>query len=185
MDDEQIISLFNLRDESAIAETDRKYGWVCRKTAEKILNSHQDAEECVNDSLVQAWNTIPPKHPSNLPAFLVTITRNIAINHLKHNQCLKRGNGQIAIMLDELDECICGSEDVEASIDERMLVQSLEKFLDSLSVEPRSIFIQRYIAMLSINEIAEKYHISESKVKVTLMRVRKKLGKYLKQEGWI
>ncbi len=185
MDDNQIIMLFHIRNEQALAETEKKHGTVCRKTAGKILSSQQDIEECVNDALMQAWNSIPPQRPSNLAAFLVTITRNIALNRWKHEQRFKRGGGQIALVLDELSDCIHSSEDIEETIDKRMLVQSMEAFLDSLSYDARTVFVQRYIAMLSITEIADRYHLSESKVKVTLMRVRKRLRKYLKQEGWL
>ncbi len=185
MDDKEIILLFNLRNEEGLAEAAKKHGAVCRKTAEKILSSQQDIEECVNDALMQAWNSIPPQRPSNLAAFLVTITRNIAFNRWKHQQRCKRGGGQITLVLDELSDCIHSSEDVEEAIDKRLLVQAMEKFLDSLSYDARTIFVQRYIAMLSVSEIAEQYQLSESKVKVTLMRVRKRLRKYLKQEGWL
>lgn len=185
MDDNQIIMLFHLRNEEALSETAKKHGTVCRKTAGKILSSQQDIEECVNDALMQAWNSIPPQRPSNLAAFLVTITRNIALNRWKCEQRFKRGGGQITLVLDELSNCIHSSEDVEETIDKRLLVQSMEAFLDSLPYDARTIFVQRYIAMLSVSEIAEQYHMSESKVKVTLMRVRKRLRKHLKQEGWI
>lgn len=185
MDDNQIILLFNLRNEQALTETERKHGTVCRMTAGKILSSEQDIEECVNDALMQTWNSIPPQRPSNLAAFLVTITRNIALNRWKHQQRFKRGGGQIDLVLEELSDCIHSSEDVEETIDKRLLVQSMEAFLDSLSYDARTIFVQRYIAMLSVSEIAERYQLSESKVKVTLMRVRQKLRKYLKQEGWL
>ncbi|MBE6852276.1 MAG: hypothetical protein E7505_02200 [Ruminococcus sp.] len=106
MDDEQIIELFYLRREEAIAETERKHGTVCRMTAGKILDSHQDIEECVNDALMQAWNSIPPHCPSNFAAFLVTLTRNIALNRWKHEQRIKRGGGQISLVLDELTDCV-------------------------------------------------------------------------------
>lgn len=185
MDDEQIILLFNLRNEKAIAETEKKHGTICRRTAGKILSCQQDIEECVNDALMQAWNTIPPQSPPNLAAFLVTITRNIALNRWKHEHRIKRGGGQITLVLDELSDCIHTSGDVEKIVDKRALVQSVEAFLDSLTYDARTIFVQRYIAMLSVSEIAQKYNLSESKVKVTLMRARKKLHKYLKQEGWI
>lgn len=185
MDDHQIILLFHRRDEKALAETAKKYGSVCRITAGRILGNEQDVEECVNDALMQAWNAIPPQCPSNLAAFLVTITRNIALNRWKHEQRFKRGGGQITLVLEELSDCIHSSEDVEEAIDKRLLVRSVEMFLDSLSYDARTIFVQRYIAMLSVNEIAEKYQLSKSKVKVTLMRVRKRLRNYLKQEGWL
>lgn len=185
MEDAQIILLFNQRNEAAISVTAEKYGDVCIKTAGRILEAQQDIDECVNDTLMQLWNSIPPQCPSNLAAFLVTITRNIALDRHKYNTRHKRGKGQIYIVLDELSECISSSEDVEDTIDERLLAQSVENFLDNLSYDARTIFVQRYLVMLSVSEIAERYDLSESKVKVTLMRVRKKLRKYLKQEGWL
>ncbi len=99
MDDKEIILLFNLRNEQALAETAKKHGTVCRMTAGKILSSEQDIEECVNDALMQVWKNIPPDRPSNLAAFLVTITRNIALNRWKHEQRFKRGGGQITLVL--------------------------------------------------------------------------------------
>jgi len=185
MDDEQIIHLFHLRSEQAIVETEKKYGTACRKSAGKILSSQQDVEECVNDALMQAWNTIPPQRPPNLAAFLVTITRNTALNRYKYNTRQKRSTGQMHLLLDELSDCIHTSEDIEDFVDERLLVRSLEEFLDTLTVEARSVFVQRYVIMLSVKEIAARYHLSESKVKITLMRARKKLRKHLKQEGWL
>lgn len=185
MEDDQIILLFNQRNEKAITETAEKYGEVCRKTAGRILEIRQDIDECVNDALMHTWNSIPPQCPSNLAAFLVTITRNIALDRYKYNARHKRGSGQIDLVLEELSECIHGSDDVESSIDERLLVQSIEAFLDTLSYDVRTVFVQRYFVMLSVSEIAEKYRLSESKVKMTLMRVRKRLHKYLKQEGWL
>lgn len=185
MDDKQIIMLYKIRNENAVAETEKKHGAVCRKAAGRILVCEQDIEECVNDTFMQAWNSIPPAEPLNFPAFLVTITRNIALNRWNYNKSLKRGGGQINVVLDELSECIRDSEDIEAAIDERLLIQSLESFLDSLSYAQRTVFVQRYIAMLPVKEIAEQYKMSESKVKVTLMRTRKRLRKYLKSEGWL
>ena len=116
MDDEQIILLFNIRSEQALSEVSKKYGTICRKNAGKILSSQQDIEECVNDTLMQAWNCIPPKHPPNLGAFLVTITRNIALDRYKYNKRHKRDNGQINIALDELSDCIHTSEDISLLI---------------------------------------------------------------------
>ncbi len=185
MEDTQIVILYNQRDESAIAETSKSYGTACKRMAGRILTNAQDIEECVNDAYLQAWNSIPPENPQNLGAYLVTITRNIALNMLKYNNRQKRGGGQITEMLDELYDCIHTPEDIEESVDERLLTQALDNFLYTLTYDSRTVFVQRYIAMLSINEIAEQYNFSESKVKSILMRTRKKLRKYLKQEGWL
>ena len=162
MEDNQIILLFNQRKEEAIAETAEKYGDVCRKTAGRILEIRHDIDECVNDALMHAWNSVPPQKPLNLAAFLVTITRNIALDRHKYNARHKRSGGQTDLVLEELSECLQGSDDVEISIDERLLVQSLEPFLDTLSYYARTIFVQRYFVLLSVKEIAEKYQLSES-----------------------
>lgn len=185
MEDTQIIMLYNRRDESAVAETSKKHGAACEIMAGRILSNTQDIEECVNDALMHAWNAIPPENPLNLGAYLVTITRNIALNMLKRNNRIKRGNGQATQVLDELYDCIHASEDIEESLDERLLTQTLDDFLAQLSYDARTVFVQRYIAMLSVSEIAEQYKFSESKVKSILMRTRKKLRKYLQQEGWL
>ncbi len=185
MNDEQIIQLYWQRNENAIAETSKKHGAVCKKTASNILSNPQDIDECISDTLFRAWNTIPPERPSSLAAFLTTITRNIALDKWKHDNCRKRGGGQIQLLLDELSDCIHTSENVEDEIDKQILVQALNNFLKSVSYDARTIFIQRYVSVLSIKDIAEKCNYSESKVKSILMRTRKKLHKYLTQEGWI
>lgn len=185
MEDKQIIQLFWQRNEKAIAETERIHGKSCRQIASRILSNPQDIDECINDALLHAWNAIPPAKPLNLAAFMVTLTRNIALNIYNHNKRQKRGGEHLQVLLDELADSIHNSENVEGEVDERMLIQMLEKFLDTLSDDAQTIFIQRYITMLSIKEIASRYGLTESKVKVTLSRTRKRLRKYLKQEGWI
>ncbi len=185
MEDAKIIRLFASRSEEAIAQALQTHGRACRGTAARILASPEDVEECVNDAMLQAWQVIPPECPSNLGAFLVTITRNLALNRWKQEHCRKRGGGQVQLALEELSDCIHSAEDVEETIDQRLLVRTMEAFLDTLSADARTIFVQRYQAMLSVREIAEQYRVSESKVKVTLMRVRKRLRKYLKEEGWL
>lgn len=185
MKDEQIIALYQQRDESAVTETAEKHGDLCRKVASSILSDPQDIDECVNDSLLRAWNTIPPEVPRNLAAYMITITRNIALDKYKYNKRIKRGGNQIQVLLDELTDCIHTSEDVEDEVDEKMLTLALEKFLDNLSYNAQTVFVQRYVSMLSISDIAKQYNLSESNVKVTLSRVRKSLRKYLKQEEWL
>lgn len=185
MNDEQIILMFEQRNENAIIETYNKHNAVCRKMASNILANPQDIEECINDALLHAWNSIPPAHPKSLPAFLTIITRNIALDKLKHNSRLKRGGKQVDLLLGELTSCIHTNEDIEETIDDRLLTDTLNRFLRTLSVESRKVFVKRYISMMNVNEIAKQYGFSESKVKSMLMRTRKKLRNFLKEEGWL
>ena len=182
MEDAEILRLFAARDELAVAKIQQLYGNQCRRLAERILGSREDAEECVSDACFQLWNTIPPERPDNLQAYLTTVTRNLALNRLKHNQRLRRGGGQTAAVLDELEECIPSADSVEQEYDRRAFIEALERFLDTLSADARKIFVQRYWNMHSCKEIAEAYQMTEVKVRVTLTRTRSKLKLFLEKE---
>lgn len=184
MNDEQIIQLYQQRNENAIAETSKEHGMLCRRIAGYILSSSQDIDECVNDVYFRVWNSIPPDNPLSFSAYLTAITRNIALDKWRRNNRHKRG-GKVGQLLDELSDCIHSSEDIDEIIDEKLLTQTLDVFLAKLSCDAHAIFVQRYIVMLSIDEIASRYDFSQSKVKSSLMRTRRKLRKYLKQEGWL
>lgn len=182
MDDKELLDLFSERSERAISETQQKYGSLCITLAERILGNREDAEECVNDALLIAWNSIPPECPRNLPAYLNVLTRNIALNRLKADNRLKRGRGQIPAVLDELAECIPAAETVEAEYDRRSFRAVMERFLDTLPRDTRVIFVRRYWYMNSCREIADAYQMSESKVRVSLTRTRRKLKTFLEKE---
>lgn len=184
MNDREIIQLYFNRDQSALSATAKKYGKYCTSIAKNILGSNEDAEECVNDTYLCAWNSIPPTRPTILSAFLGTITRNLAFNNYKHNHVMKRGNGEIAVVLDELAECVSGLDDVEQEIDRRELVATIDSFLDNLSPQKRNIFICRYWYSDSISSIARRYKMTESNVSVTLNRLRSKLKEYLSERGY-
>ena len=183
MEDTGIIRLYEERKEQAISETKSKYAALCSKVAQKILGDPLDAEECVSDVLMQAWNAIPPARPENFPAFLTVLTRNAALTRYRDDRREKRGGGQVPVLLDELSECVAGSDDVEDTVDGRLLRDALSRFLDGLSADARTVFVRRYISMLPVAGIAAEYGLSESKVKVSLMRTRKKLKDYLRKEG--
>ena len=117
MNDKDIIQLYLNRDQRALSATAKKYGKYCTSIAKNILGNNEDAEECVNDTYLSTWNSIPPTIPTILSAFLGKITRNLAFNKYKHNHVMKRGNGEIAVVLDELAECVSGVDDVEQEID--------------------------------------------------------------------
>ena len=183
MDDKQIIDLYWARSESAIAETDKKYGRFCRRIAFNILANRQDSEECVSDTYLKTWSIIPPKRPVKLSTFLGKITRNLALNRYEKYTAQKRGSGEVPVALDELAECIPDPNSVEQAVDNRILVDKLNIFLEGLPAETRKIFMRRYWEVCSIQEIAELYGISESKVKVSLFRTRGKLKSFLEREG--
>ena len=185
MNDKDIIQLYFNRDQSALSATAKKYGKYCTSIAKNILGSNEDAEECVNDTYLSAWNSIPPTRPTILSAFLGKITRNLAFNKYKHNHVMKRGSGEIAVVLDELAECVSGLEDVEQEIDRRELIAEINSFLDTLSPKKRNIFICRYWYSDSIPSIAKRYEMTESNVSVTLNRLRSKLKEYLSERGYV
>ena len=183
MTDSDIIRLFFDRDEQAIAETERHYGAFCLRTSLSILQNRSDAEECVNDTYLHAWNTIPPAHPDSLKAFLGRVTRQLAIKRLEHNTAKKRGEGQYLSVIDELEECLSGDSGDEIP-DQIALRETMNRFLHTLPPDVRGVFIRRYWHMQSIEEIALSCRMSESRVKSQLMRTRKKLKTYLMEEGF-
>ncbi|MBQ3027554.1 MAG: RNA polymerase sigma factor, partial [Lachnospiraceae bacterium] len=183
MDDRQIIELYNERSEAAISATADKYGKYCYSVAYHILYNEQDSEECVNDTYLRTWETIPPQCPVNLPAFLGKITRNLALNRYRYYVREKRGCGQIPLVLDELQECVPAVNSTEQAVEEKHLVEVLNRFTHELPVEKRMMFVRRYWYLSSIGEIAEDFEISEGKVKMTLLRIRNKLKQTLEKEG--
>ena len=185
MEDHNIVDLYWFRDENAISETDKKYGSYCNTIANNILYNLEDSKECVNDTYLKTWNSIPPTRPKILKAFLGKITRNLAFNKYKHNHVMKRGNGEIAVVLDELAECVSGVDDVEQEIDRRELVATINSFLETLPPKKRNIFICRYWYSDSVSSIARRYEMTESNVSVTLNRLRSKLKEYLSERGYV
>mgnify|MGYP003298482919 CR=1 FL=1 len=184
MDDRQIINLFNERSETAISETAAKYGKYCHAIAYNILFNEEDTEECVNDTYLKAWENIPPQEPNILSAFLGKITRNLAISKYRYYNSKKRGNGQVALALEELAECIPSQSSTEQAVSDRLLVETLNCFLNELPLEKRNIFLQRYWYLRSVAEIAKEFAITESKVKMILLRTRNKLKQFLEKEGY-
>lgn len=183
MEDRQIVALYRARSENAISETAKKYGRYCLKIAMNILHSHEDSEECVNDTYLRAWNVIPPQNPKKLSAFLGRITRNLALDCYASRTAQKRGGGQLPLALEELQECIPASESTEHAVTEAQLTEALNRFLSALSPQTRQIFVQRYWYFNSIREIASALSLGESKVKMTLLRTRNELKAFLEKEG--
>lgn len=182
MTDEQIITLYWDRNETAIAETDNKYGRYFHYIAFGILCDDEDAKETVNDTYLKAWNTMPPQKPNHLKAFLGRITRQLSINRLERNTAKKRGGSQYDLALEELGDCVAGSGEDYADI--TALRDCLNGFLRYLPDDARRVFIRRYWHIHTVSEIAADFGFSESKVKTLLMRTREKLKQHLIQEGF-
>lgn len=178
MEDNNIIDLFFDRSEQAIRELDKKYGKVCHSLSYNILNSRQDAEECVNDAYLGTWNAIPPARPNPLLAFLCKIVRNLSLMRYHTNKAIKRG-GSYTVALEELEDCLASPNTVEDTIEEQELVRLIEDFLDDLSPENRILLMRRYWFADSYREIAIRAGISEKSVSVRLTRIRKQLRNYL------
>lgn len=184
MEDEQIIELYFARSEEAIHETDRKYGRYCHTISYRILEDDEDAREIVNDTLLRAWNTIPPQHPSSLKTYVGMISRRLSLDRIDQKKAEKRGGGQVALALEELGDCVSGEyhgDDMNESV---ALTDALNRFLRTLTERARTIFVRRYWYMCSIAELAEAYSMKESRVGMLLLRTRQNLQKFLEKEGF-
>ena len=184
MEDIEIIGLYRSRSENAIAESDKKYGAYCFTVAYNILSDREDSGECVNDTWFHTWNVIPPKSPDRLKLFFAKITRRLSIDRLKKRNSQKRGAGELAVALDELDGCVPGGSRVEDSIDEKLLAECIDTFLRKLSRRDRQFFLRRYFFTESVSGIASRFKVSENVVSVSLYRTRAKLKKRLETEGF-
>ena len=182
VNDEKLIGLFEARSERGIEEADRAYGGLCRSVAMHILSDRLDAEECVNDSLLHAWNAIPPAKPRRFSAFLAAITRNLALNRYAADHAQRRGGGQMPLVLDELAECISAKENTEHVLDRMALHDTLESFLKALPPKHCTVFMRRYFSMIPVAEIAAELGMRESTVKSILRRTREKLRERLEKE---
>lgn len=182
MTDDEIIALYQRRDESAIQATSDSYGPYCHSIADRILGSQEDAEECVNDTWLRAWNTIPPQRPNCLRMFLAKITRNLAFDAFKRGRAGKRGGGELLLALDELEECVSDGSDVESAVITEELRRGVDRFLRELPRRERDVFLRRYFFVESTGEIAERYGLRPDHVLVILSRTRKKLRSYLEKE---
>ncbi len=178
IEDGKIIELFFRRSEQAIRELDEKYGKVCRKLSHNIVNNRQDAEECVNDAYLGAWNAIPPAKPSPLLAYICKIVRNISLKTYWRKAASKR-SGTYTIAMEEIEACIADPNTVETEIEVRELARIIESFLDTLTTENRVIFMRRYWFSDSCKDIAEFVGLSEKNISVRLTRIRKKMRDYL------
>ena len=183
MEDKQIVDLYWERSETAIAETEKKYGRYCHYIAYQILDNDEDAKEIVNDTYLKTWNTLPPKRPDPLKPYVGMISRQLALNTYERRHTQKRG-GQVSLVLDELSECIPDNLD-GADIDENIAISdALNRFIWALPQRTRNIFVRRYFYISPVAEIAKDFQMKESNVTMHLFRTRKKLEHFLKKEGF-
>lgn len=185
MTNKDIIKLYFNRDEKAIEQTSEKYGKYCHAIADNILGDSEDSKECVNDTLLKAWQSIPPLIPDNFKLYLAKITRNLAINRYKARNAAKRGAGNIEEILEELEACIPDNSNVEADYLEKELTGIINKFLKKQNAKRSNYFVRRYFYGETIEEIAKRYRVSAGSVMTTLSRTRNELKKYLESEGYV
>lgn len=184
MDDQQIVKLYWQRCDSAIRETSAKYGHYLMSIAFHILYDHEDAQECVNDTYYDAWNSMPPHRPEILATFLGKITRRISIDRWRYRNSQKHGGGELPLALEELQECITQESGPEEQLIHKELIAAINRFLGTLPKTQRQIFLCRYWYLDTIREIAGRFHYSESKVLSILFRTRNKLRMFLEKEGY-
>lgn len=185
MEDEKIIDLYFQRDERALVETSGKYGNYCRTIARNIVSDEETAKECFNDTLYRSWNAIPPTRPACLQTFLGKITRNLSLDRLRRDHSVKRGAGEAAVALYELEECVAddSGRNAEQIVEDIVIRDVINKFLAGLSVQNRRIFLQRYWYFTPVRDIAASFGLSESNVTTSLSRVRSKLKEALEKAG--
>lgn len=184
MDDNRIVELFFERNEAALSELSGKYGGYFSSIAERIVSNREDAEACVNDAYLNAWNTIPPARPNKLKAFVGKLVKCAAVSMLRADTAKKRGGGEFALALDELSELVSDSASAEDELEKKELIRAIEKFLKSCREFDRRAFVLRYWHCESVSEIAGRLCASESKVTVSLFRTRGKLREFLEKEGY-
>lgn len=184
MDDKEIIALFLARDEGAIQAAQRQYGGYCAAIANGILDDRGAAEECVNDTWLKCWQSIPPQHPRSLKGFAGRIARNLALSVRRADMAQKRGGGQTALALDELSEVVSGGETPEGALDRQAFRGALDGFLATLPARDRDLFLRRYWYLDSVETLARRCSMTKTQVTTTLHRLRGKLRVHLQQEGF-
>lgn len=184
MRDDEIIRLYFERNEAAISETEAAYGKYLLKIAYNILADTEDSKECVNDTYLKAWNSIPPHKPAVLSSYLGKIARESAIDAYRKKNTSKRRLSEYTLALDEISECVSGNESTESTVDAKLLGKEISRYLHSVSEQSCTVFTMRYYRCDSISDIAKHFNMSESKVKGILHRTRKGLKRHLIKEGF-
>lgn len=182
MEDKEIIEKFFARDEQAIAAIEDKYGKLCRRVSHNILKDYEDVDECLNDTWLSVWNNIPPERPHSLMAYVAKITKNLSLKKYRDNSGRHKVS-EFFMSLDEIVECIPDQQIDDDATGDDELREIIEKFMDTLSVQNRVIFMKRYWYEDSLQDIAEAMGLSYSSVSVRLHRIRKQLKKFLEKEN--
>ena len=185
MEDILIIELYNQRNEQAIEESSRKYQRYCQAIAFRILQNHEDAEECVIDTWMRAWNHIPPDQPQSLAAYFGTIVRRISLDFLKKRRTKMRGGKEVDLVFQELEHILTESKSPDASVEENELSEIINRFLATLSERDRNILLCRYYLVYPVKEIAKHYHMPANSVTKTLSRTLTKLKEFLEKENYL
>ena len=185
MEDGKIVELYWLREESAIAKTDEKYGNYCRSIAMNILQNPEDTEESVSDTYLAAWNTIPPHRPAILATFLGKLTRRISIDRWRQNHALKRGGNEVKVALEELEECVSERQTAEDAVIDKEMIESVNDFLKHLPKAQRQMFLLRYWYLEPIERIARQFGLTANHTRVLLHRIRQRLRTHLAKEGYL
>lgn len=184
MTDNEIISMYHNRNEKAIDETEKKYGKYLAKIAHNVLGNYEESKQCVNDTYMRAWESMPPHFPSVLPAFLAAITRGLSIDVYRKNNAEKRKGSQFALSVEELAECVSGSDSAQDLSELNELSAAISQFLWEQSENTRNAFVARYFFSDSIRDTAKMCKVSESSMKTLLFRTRKALKDYLNERGY-
>lgn len=184
MEDHDIIELYFARSENAIEETDKKYRRYLLKIAQNILMDILDSEECLSDTYLRAWESIPPERPNRFAIWLGKITRNLSVSRIRYKAAKKRSDGQFSLALSELDEVIPTRETTEETVELKLLADAIERFLYSQNEEKRAVFLKRYWQLMPVSKIAEQLHCSEARIHSMLHRLRQSLHEFLMKEGF-
>ena len=185
MEDAEIIELYLKRDENAIEETKKKYNGYCFALANRILENDEDSEECVNDALLSTWNSIPPQRPKYLRMYLARIIRNRALNQVKANTAEKRGHGEVALIYDEISECLSDGRNIESEVLAKELGRVISDYVKTLPEREGDVFIRRYFFLEPVKDIAKGYGMTPGNVSVSLNRTRKKIKEHLVTKGYL
>ena len=183
MDDNKIIDLYWARSQQAIAESELKYGAYCRTVARNILDRDEDAEECVNDTWLRAWNAMPPQRPSVLQAFFGTLTRNLSLDRWRRDRAQKRGGSQVELALEELEDCLAARDRVDEAVDAQTTAGLISAFVRGLPKQDRLLFVRRYWYLDDIQALAKQMGMGQSQVKSRLHRIRQRLKTELEKGG--
>ena len=184
MTDSEIIELYNRRDERAVRETQTAYGKYCEKIAHNILGDCQEAQECVNETLLKAWENIPPDRPQMLSAYLAAITRNDAIARYRRETAAKRGKGSVPLVLDDFAEMLPDGTSVERTAEHREMLAEINRYLGSLPDINRTVFVLRFFCFENIPDIAARLGLGKKAVSAILHRTKKQIKKHLEKEGY-